>query len=135
MATSKVKYLGDLRTECMHYQSGETFLTDGPVDNHGKGEAFSPTDTVATGLASCMISIMGIKSNANGYDIVGTEAEVVKVMASNPRRISEIHVDLKVKGVSNDEKAQKILKNAALTCPVALSLSEKIIQKVNFEFV
>ncbi len=135
MATSKVKYLGDLRTECVHLKSGNSLITDAPTDNNGKGEAFSPTDTVATALASCMITIMGIKANDNGWNIVNTEATVVKVMASNPRRISEIDIKLCVSGVANDEKAQKILRNAALTCPVANSLSKEVNQKVSFEFV
>jgi putative redox protein len=135
MITSKVKYLGQLRTECLHLKSGQIFLTDGPIDNHGKGEAFSPTDTVATALASCMISIMGIKANLNEWNIDGTSAKVTKIMAEHPRRISEIHVHLIIPGVLNQKKAQTLLKQSALNCPVAKSLSENIIQEISFEFV
>lgn len=135
MTTSKVEYLGNIRTECTHLKSGQTFLTDGPIDNHGKGAAFSPTDTVATALASCMISIMGIKAAQSGWNIKGTTAEVTKIMAANPRRISEVIVHLVIPGVKTDEKAQKILKNAAINCPVAKSLSDDLIQTISFEFI
>ena len=88
--TSRVIYLGDLRTECEHLQSGNKIITDAPVDNQGKGEAFSPTDTVATALASCMLTVMGIKARDNNDQIEGTTAAGTKVIASDPRRISEI---------------------------------------------
>ena len=81
--TSKVTYLGDLRTKNQHLKSGDVFNTDAPVDNNGKGEAFSPTDTVATGLANCMLTVMGIKARNMDVDITGTTAEVTKVMASD----------------------------------------------------
>ena len=92
--TSRVTYLGDLRTECEHLQSGNKIITDAPVDNQGKGETFSPTDTVATALASCMLTVMGIKARDMKVDIEGTTAAVTKVMAADPRRISEIEVVL-----------------------------------------
>ena len=92
--TSTVKYLGELRTEAIHLSSSQKLITDAPVDNQGKGEAFSPTDTVATGLASCILTILGIKSNTLDVDLKDTRAEVVKVMASNPRRITEIKIDI-----------------------------------------
>lgn len=88
MITSKVKYLGELRTEAIHLQSGSVINTDAPKDNHGKGEAFSPTDLVATALASCMISVMGIVALKEGITATqGTTAEVTKVMYAEPRRI------------------------------------------------
>ncbi len=82
--TSKVTYKGNLRTVSQHIKSGNEFITDAPTDNNGKGEAFSPTDTVATGLASCMLTVMGIKAEQMDVNMEGTTAEVTKTMASNP---------------------------------------------------
>lgn len=93
MITSKVTYLGELRTEATHIQSNTTIYTDAPKDNHGKGEMFSPTDLVATALASCMISIMGIVAMKDGITPVdGATAEITKIMYADPRRIGEIHI-------------------------------------------
>ena len=92
--TSKVEYQGDLRTAMVHLQSNSEVITDAPVDNHGKGEAFSPTDLVATALASCMMTIMGIKANDLGVDLTGTHATIKKHMSATPRRISEIEADV-----------------------------------------
>ena len=131
--TSKVTYLGNLRTEAEHLQSGSKMITDAPVDNHGKGEAFSPTDTVATALASCMLTIMGIKANDHQMEIEGTTAEVTKVMTDKPRRISKIEIKISVKG-SFEEKEKKILENAALTCLVYHSLHTDIEKLVNFTY-
>ncbi|MEX0996636.1 MAG: OsmC family protein [Flavobacteriaceae bacterium] len=133
MSTSKVTYLGGLRTQSTHLASGNSYLTDAPIDNQGKGEAFSPTDTVATGLANCMLTVMGIKAASLHVDLEGTEAAVTKVMVSDPRRISEINVVLSFpKGIS--EKHQKILENTALTCPVAKSLHPDIVQNIQFQW-
>lgn len=134
MATSTVKYLGQIHTEALHLQSGKMIETDGPTDNHGKGEAFSPTDLAATSLASCMLSIMGIKSIAMGKEIVGAHAEVTKMMASDPRRIIEIQIRMTVPDTGYTEKEKEILTNAALTCPVAKSLHPDIHQDVVIEF-
>ncbi|WP_026915547.1 OsmC family protein [Christiangramia portivictoriae] len=131
--TSKVTYQGNLRTEAEHLQSRSKMITDAPVDNHGKGEAFSPTDTVATALASCMLTIMGIKANDHQMQIDGTTAEVTKVMTDKPRRISKIEVHISIKG-SFDEKQKKILENAALTCPVYHSLHADIEKPVTFTY-
>lgn len=131
--TSKVTYLGNLRTEAEHLQSGSKMITDAPVDNYGKGEAFSPTDTVATALASCMLTIMGIKANDHQMAIEGTTAEVTKFMTDKPRRISKIEINIVIKG-SFDEKERKILENAALTCPVYHSLHADIEKPVNFKY-
>ncbi len=135
MATSKVKYLGELRTHSVHLKSGKEIITDAPTDNNGKGEAFSPTDTVATALASCMITIMGIKARDNSWKIEDSFAEVTKIMTSKPRAIGEIQIKMTVLGVEHDEKAQTILRNAALNCPVAKSLSKNIKQEVEFDFI
>ena len=85
--TSKVIYQGGLRTQATHLRSGNTIITDAPVDNKGKGEAFSPTDLVATALASCMLTIMGIKADDMNVNIEGTTAEVEKIMGAEPRKI------------------------------------------------
>ncbi len=129
--TSKVKYLGDLRTECEHLQSGNKFITDAPVDNRGKGEAFSPTDTVATALASCMFTMMGIKAGEMGISLKGNVAEVTKTMASNPRRISKIEINFSLNQDLN-EKERAILENTARTCPVIYSINPDIEKEINF---
>lgn len=131
--TSKVKYLGDLRTESQHLQSGSKMITDAPVDNHGKGEAFSPTDTVANALATCMLTIMGIKAKDLEIDITGTTAEVTKTMESTPRRISKIEVVIQLPG-NYEEKERKILENSAMTCPVFHSLHPDIEKDINFKY-
>ncbi len=133
MSTSKVVYKGDIRTESTHLQSETIILTDGPTDNHGKGEAFSPTDMVANSLATCMFSIMGIKANAMNLDIEGSTAEVTKIMQAEPRMISEIVVALNMQGV-NDEKSRIILERAAMTCPVFLSLHPDIKKTIRFNW-
>jgi putative redox protein len=134
MYTSKIEYLGELRTEATHLQSGKQIITDAPTDNHGKGEAFSPTDLVATALASCMISIMGIKLQGSGKDIKGATSEVTKVMYSEPRRIGEIHVKISVPDNNFSEKEKQILINAAHACPVAKSLHPDIKQVITITF-
>jgi uncharacterized OsmC-like protein len=129
--TSKVTYLGNLRTQCVHLKSGNSFITDAPLDNNGKGEAFSPTDTVATGLASCMLTVMGIKARDLEVDLTGSYAEVSKIMASNPRRISKIGVVLHM-STSPDEKIKTKLEQTAKTCPVLYSLHPDIEKDVTF---
>ncbi len=131
--TSKVIYKGDLRTECEHIQSSNKFITDAPIDNNGKGEAFSPTDTVATALASCMLTIMGIKANENELDIKGTYAEVTKHMEANPRRISRLDVQIHVKGELTD-RDKTVLENSAKTCPVIYSINPDIIKNITFKY-
>ena len=123
--TSSVVYQGNLRTQCLHLASGNTIITDAPVDNQGKGEAFSPTDTVATALASCMLTIMGIKARDMELSIEGTKAAVTKTMGTAPRRIVGIAVRIHFPH-SFDEKTQKILERAGNTCPVHYSLHPDI---------
>ena len=133
MSTSKVTYLGNLRTECEHLKSGNTYITDAPTDNNGKGEAFSPTDTVATGLANCMLTVMGIKARDLSVVLDGSTAIVTKTMASNPRRISKIEVLLNLpSGVV--ERSKKILENTANTCPVHQSLHPDIEKIIEFNW-
>lgn len=121
-----VRYAGDLRTELTHCRSGATAVTDAPVDNRGRGEAFSPTDLVAAALASCMMTVMGIKAADSGFDLGGMRAEVWKSMASAPRRIAAIHVDLWVPGDRLSEKDRTVLERTARTCPVAESLGAEV---------
>lgn len=131
--TSKVIYVGDLRTEATHIQSNTVIYTDAPKDNFGKGEAFSPTDLVATALASCMLSIMGIVSRRDGITpIDGADAEVLKVMYPDPRRIGEVHIKITFPKNNFSDKEKKIYENAAYTCPVAKSLHADIKQVIDF---
>lgn len=131
--TSKVTYIGDLRTQSVHLASGAEMITDAPVDNHGKGEAFSPTDTVANALATCMLTVMGIKAEQNGWNMNGTVASVTKIMQSEPRRIAEIIVEVEMNG-SFDEKQRVILERTGLNCPVLLSLHPEIKKTINFHW-
>ena len=128
---SKVTYKGSLRTEAIHVQSGNTIITDAPIDNHGKGEAFSPTDIVATALASCMLTIMGIVANRNHLKFIGTTAEIEKIMGANPRRINEIKISIRF-NENFDKKTKRKLENAALTCPVSNSLNENLNESIKF---
>ncbi len=129
--TSSVEYLGNLRTTATHLASEKIIITDAPVDNHGKGEAFSPTDLVATALASCLITIMGIKARNLEVDIDGTKAEVTKVMGTEPRRIVEVKINVFFPK-SFDDKTKKTLEKAGLTCPIANSLHPDLNQRIRF---
>ncbi|NNF19778.1 MAG: OsmC family protein [Flavobacteriaceae bacterium] len=129
--TSKVTYIGELRTKAEHLASGNEIISDAPVDNHGLGQAFSPTDTVATALASCMLTVMGIKSDALDISLKGTVAEVVKHMSSDPRMISRIEVTLRLPSRVS-EKNRAILERTGRTCPVLLSLHPEIKKDIYF---
>ncbi len=131
--TSKVTYLGDLRTSSIHLQSGSEIISDAPLDNNGKGEAFSPTDTVANALASCMMTVMGIKARDLNVDFKGSTAAVTKVMQAEPRRISAIEIVFEM-NVSTDEKTKTILERTAMTCPVFLSLNPEIDKRISFNW-
>lgn len=134
MTTSKVTYCGDLRTEAIHLQSGQAIITDAPTDNNGKGEAFSPTDLVATALGSCMFTIMGIacqNHKIEGFE--GTTVEISKKMGSEPRRISGIKAVITFKSQFT-EKEKRILELAARNCPVAKSLHPDLEQDINFVY-
>ncbi len=133
MPTSIVYYSGNLRTESTHIQSGENYITDAPTDNQGKGKAFSPTDLIATSLANCMLTIMGIIAKRESLQIEGTKAEVTKIMGKNPRCISEIKIDFQFPRDYGDEE-KKLLEEGALNCPVAKSLSANLIQTINFYY-
>jgi len=130
--TSKVVYEGDLRTRLTHIYSGNEIITDAPLDNQGLAQACSPTDLVASALGSCMMTIMGIKARGMNIDLKGTEIEITKVMASEPRRISEVHATIKFPPNNFSDKEKTILENAAKTCPVAHSLHPDIKQELVF---
>ncbi len=126
MSTAKVEYMGELRTKCTHLQSGTEIFTDAPVDNNGKGQAFSPTDLVATAYASCMMTIIGIYCQQHGLNFTRATAEVTKGMASSPRRISEIVVEMDLSGNGWNEEEQEKVMRASKACPVAKSVHEEI---------
>ncbi|RTY83393.1 OsmC family peroxiredoxin [Flavobacterium sp. RSP49] len=131
--TSIVTYLGDLRTSSIHLQSGTEIFSDAPLDNNGKGEAFSPTDAVANALATCMMTIMGIKARDLEVDLKGSTAEVVKIMKMEPRRIDVIAINFEMYGTA-DVKNKRILERAAMTCPVFLSLHPEIEKRIIFNW-
>lgn len=134
MATSKVSYTGTLRTEAVHQKSGAVIITDAPTDNHGKGNAFSPTDLLATSLASCMITVIGIEAEKKGFTFEVADAVVKKTMADNPRRVAGIEVTLNLPDVYSP-KEKTIIKRIAETCPVAKSLHPEIEQKITILYV
>lgn len=134
MATSKVTYLGDLRTSSIHIASGSEIISDAPIDNNGKGEAFSPTDTVSNALASCMFTVMGIKARDLAVDFSKSTAEVTKVMGTEPRRITEIHVTFNM-NIPVSDKNKTILEKTAMTCPVFNSLHPDIKKVVVFNWM
>lgn len=131
MATIHTTYLGGLRTEATHLQSGTKIITDAPTDNKGKGEAFSPTDLLAESLAGCMLTTMAIAADVHGIEMDGTECEVTKVMAANPRRVAEVITILKFPKEYSD-KEKEILTKAALGCPVAVSLHPDVKKTIDF---
>ena len=134
MSTSKIIYKNNLRTEAQHIASGQKIITDAPLDNNGKGEAFSPTDLVATALASCMITIMAIAAEKNGINISGTNASVKKIMGTNPRTISDVVIEITM---SKDLalKDRKRLEKAALACPVHKSLHPDMNKEITFSYI
>ena len=134
METIRTIYKGNLRTEALHVKSGQKIITDAPVDNQGKGEAFSPTDLLSASLGSCMLTVMGIAARTHNIDMDGTAINITKLMTSNPRKVSEIIVEFKIPGKFYSDKEKVILEKAALTCPVALSLNPDIKQTIHFSY-
>ncbi|HFG0576540.1 OsmC family protein [Flavobacterium psychrophilum] len=123
--TSKITYLGNLRTSSIHTQSGTEILSDAPIDNNGKGEAFSPTDLIANATGSCMMTIMTIKARDLNVDLIGTTIDVTKIMQAEPRKISRIEIIMNIP-ITTDEKTKTILERTAINCPVLLSLNPDI---------
>ncbi len=132
--TSKIIYQGELRTKATHIKSDTSIITDAPTDNNGKGSSFSPTDLVATALASCAMTIMGIAADNHKINIEGASAEVVKIMGSDPRRIAEVQIQIHMPEKSYSTKEVSILEKAALTCPVAKSLHPELVQQIQFHW-
>lgn len=130
---STIRYTGNLHNDLTHLQSGNTISTDAPVDNNGKGEAFSPTDLLAASLGACAMTIMGIQANKLGLDLTGARIEVQKEMALNPRRVARVTLDFYL-SKALDDNARSILENAAHTCPVAKSLSADLVQEFRFHY-
>lgn len=134
MTTIKTVYLGELRTENEHIQSGNKVITDAPIDNQGKGEYFSPTDLLATALGSCIMTIMGIKARDNEIDIEGTQVEVTKIMASDPRRVAEVIVEFTFPDRSYSLEEKNIIESVAGISPVPLSLHPDLKQTIRFNW-
>lgn len=134
METIRTIYKGNLRTEALHVKSGQIIITDAPIDNQGKGEAFSPTDLLSASLGSCMLTVMGIAARTHIIDMDGAAISITKLMASNPRKVSEIIIEFKIPGKNYSDKEKVILEKAALTCPVALSLNPDIKQTIYFSY-
>ncbi len=128
------KYIGELRTQSTHLKSSDVILTDAPVDNNGKGDAFSPTDLVASALCSCMTTVMGICAEKNNFELPKSTAQVTKVMESHPRRISKIIIEINFdKNSLSDQQVEKLIA-VAKGCPVAQSLNSDLIQEVIYNF-
>lgn len=131
--TASIIYKGHLRCECTHLQSGTVIETDAPTDNKGKGERFSPTDTVCVALATCIVTTMALKANDMNIDLSGTSIAVTKHMLSDPRRIGKIDVILNFPAsLQLDEKDSTILQRVGNNCPVMKSLHPDL--EVNVEY-
>ena len=131
--TSKVIYNQDLRTTMTHLQSSSVVITDAPTDNHGKGEAFSPTDLLATALASCMLTTMAIGTMSRGINIDGASADVTKVMsATPPRRIAKVEISITMPSKNYNKEEKELLEKIALACPISKSLHPDLEQAVRF---
>ena len=137
MPTVRTTYLGDLRTDSTHLQSGNKLITDAPTDNMGKGEAFSPTDLLATATGSCILTTMAIVAQRDEIELTGSEVEVTKIMTQTPpRRVARLEINLKMKSniALSPEQIVK-LQNTAHKCPVSLSLHPEVEQVLTFEWV
>ncbi len=132
--TSEIIYKGELRCEMKHLKSGELVITDAPIDNNGKGEAFSPTDIVASACGSCALTVMGIAARTHNILMDGTKVTVLKVMSTNPRKISEVHLDFYFPSNNYSQKEKDILEHTAKTCPVLLSLNSDLKQNLKFHY-
>ncbi|MCC7231406.1 MAG: OsmC family protein [Bacteroidia bacterium] len=135
METIHTVYKGELRTQARHLRSDTLITTDAPPDNQGKGESFSPTDLMSASLGSCMLTIMGIAARTHGINMEGTKIRITKIMASGPRRVSEIQIEFDMPSITYSDKEKSILENAARTCPVALSLHPDLRQTIRFNYL
>jgi uncharacterized OsmC-like protein len=135
MDTANVVYLGELRCRSMHVRSGQELITDAPVDNQGKGSAFSPTDLLCVSYATCILTTMGIAARDKSIPFENVSARVVKHMVNGPRRVARIEVHISMNGAGQEEKDRTILERIAQTCPVAISLSPEVVQEVTFTYL
>lgn len=134
MTTVKSTYRGELRTQCVHLQSGNSLITDAPCDNQGRGEAFSPTDLLATSLGSCIMTIMGIRARELGVDLTGTEISVTKIMAANPRRVAAVELAFEFPPLAISDEQRQAIESVARTSPVPLSLHPDLRQEITFNW-
>lgn len=134
MNTIETVYNGELNTQAKHIKSGSIIITDAPIDNKGKGQAFSPTDLLAASLGSCMLTLMGIAAESRNIDLKGTHITIKKVMEANPRRVSEIVIEIFMNKYPYSEEAKNVLEYAAINCPVAKSLHPDLIQNITFHY-
>jgi putative redox protein len=134
METVRIEYIGDLRTKARHMRSSDEFITDAPVDNQGKGEAFSPTDLLATSLGTCAITTIGMAARTHGFNIDGTEVKVTKIMVSDPRRVGEVIVEMNFPSNNFSDKEKEIIKRTAEHCPVNKSLHPDVKQTFILNF-
>ncbi|MFN4234109.1 MAG: OsmC family protein [Bacteroidia bacterium] len=134
METIQLEYIGELRVQAKHVKSQVIIHTDAPVDNHGKGESFSPTDLLCTALGTCMLTIMGISANTHQFNIDGTKVKVTKIMKADPRRVGEVIVEFEMPKNNYTNKQKEILKIAAENCPVAKSLHPDLKQTIIFNY-
>lgn len=134
MVAFDIVYQGKLRCQAVHGPSGTTLITDAPVDNHGRGESFSPTDLIATGLGTCMATVMGIVAKRDAIPFDDARVRVEKHMtAAPPRRIARLVVAFTMPaGLSTEQRAK--LEKAAHTCPVALSIHPDIAVELTFAY-
>ncbi|MDD6181117.1 MAG: OsmC family protein [Desulfovibrionaceae bacterium] len=135
MSTVSLTYRGDLRVECTHNASGTTLLTDAPVDNHGRGEGFSPTDLCATALGACALTIIGIHCKEHGIDLDGATVDVTKAMSASPRRIGRLEVIIHMPPRGYSESQRAVIEACARSCPVCLSLHPGVEQRITFDWM
>lgn len=132
--TIENRYVGNLRTSSSHLASGQEIITDAPTDNNGKGEAFSPTDLICSALCSCMTTVMGISAEKGNFSMPHSTSKVKKIMSEDPRKISEIHIEINFEKNHLTESQRKKLEEVARNCPVAKSIHPDITQKITFNF-
>ena len=127
-------YMGEKHCKITHGPSNAVIETDAPKDNHGLGQAFSPTDLMAASLGVCMLTVMGIQADLKGWNMVGAEARIVKEMATNPRRIGKLTAHIEMPSHLNEE-ARNHLEKTASSCPVKYSLNPEIVLDIQFKYV
>lgn len=135
MDTANITYLGELRCRSLHVRSGQELISDAPVDNQGKGSAFSPTDLLCVSYATCILTTMGIAARDKSIPFEDVTARVVKHMLPDPRRVARIEVHISMNGAGQSDKDRTVLERIANTCPVAVSLSPEVVQDISFTYL